>query len=132
MRSTLAIADAFPAVQGERYHPHLAELREFEASGVYAIVGPRGAVLYVGESHTGRLYDTITRHFRKWKIDPRNDGQRRRRGGTTYDRDKVRVIYLITNDADAQPVQYREIQRLQPRDNINTCEACEGIEDLPV
>lgn len=126
MAKRLAIRDAFPAVGADgRYHHHLAELRAYEVSGVYAIVGPRGAVLYVGESHTGRLYDTITRHFRKWRIDPENDRLGRRRGGTTYDRNAVRVVYLITEAADAQDVQYAEIQRLKPRDNTNDCQACE-------
>lgn len=129
MASRLSITDAFPAIGPDgRYHPHLAELREYDASGVYAIVGARGAVLYVGESHTGRLYDTITRHFRRWRIDPASDRLGRRRGGTTYDRDKVRVIYLLTEPGDAQAVQYAEIQRLNPRDN-----AIDGATvDLPV
>lgn len=123
---TLAIKDAFPVVGADgRYHAHLAELCEFKVSGVYAIVGPRGSVLYVGESHSGRLYDTITRHFRRWKLDPKNDALGRRRGGTTYDRAKVRVVYLITEAADAAGVQYAEIQRLRPRDNTIECESCE-------
>lgn len=125
MAKRLKIQDAFPATGPDgRYHPHLAELRSYEASGVYAIIeGKR--VLYVGESHTGRLYDTITRHFRKWRIDPANDRIGRRRGGTTYDRDAVRVIYLITATTEAQDVQYAEIQRLGPEDNQIDCAECE-------
>lgn len=120
MAGSLIIADAFPALGKDgRYHPHLAELRDYQASGVYAIVSPRGLVLYVGESHSGRLYDTITRHFRAWKVDRFTDAQGRRFGGTTYDRNKVRVIYLVCNAGEAQERQYAEIQRLQPRDNIN-------------
>lgn len=117
-RASIAVADAFPAVQGRRYHPHLAELRLYRASGVYAIVAPRGRVLYVGESHSGRLYDTITRHFRRWAIDPHLDAQGRRRGGTTYDRRRVSVAYLITRADEAQDHQYAEIARLRPRDNL--------------
>ena len=26
-----------------------------------------GTVLYIGESHTGRLYSTLLRHFQRWK-----------------------------------------------------------------
>jgi hypothetical protein len=44
------------------YHPELARLRGM--SGVYAL-RDRGSkeVVYVGESHTGRLYQTLVRHF---------------------------------------------------------------------
>lgn len=120
MAANLLISQAFPAViAGGHYHQHLAELRNYKVSGVYAIIDDVGQVLYVGESHTGRLYDTITRHFRSWRIDPRQDAQGRRRGGTTYDRRAVQVAYLITNADEAQAQQYAEIQRLQPRDNTN-------------
>jgi hypothetical protein len=116
----LRTQDAFPATTAglaKHYHPHLAILRGREASGVYAILSSQGAVLYVGESHTGRLYDTITRHFRRWR--PQDDPQGRRVGGTTYDRHRSRVIYLVTAPGDAQDIQYGEIQRLEPRDNSN-------------
>lgn len=98
------------------YHPMLAAIRGNAASGIYAIVQD-GRVLYVGESHTGRLYDTITRHFRKWEIDPTNDAQGRRRGGVPYNRHKVRVAYVVTEPDTAQALQYAEIERLKPRDN---------------
>ncbi len=111
MSTTLAIADAFPALQGGAYHPHLAELRSYEASGVYAIVSRKGGrVLYIGESHTGRLYDTITRHFRAWGVPAKIDGSGRRQGGTQYDRTKARIVYLITPKDEA-------IARHVPRDN---------------
>lgn len=125
MAQRLQTKDAFPATGPDgRYHAHLAELRSYEASGVYAILkGNR--VLYVGESHTGRLYDTITRHFRSWRVDPANDRLGRRRGGTTYDRHASRVIYLITDPREAQDVQYAEIQRLGPEDNQIDCAECD-------
>lgn len=111
-------ASAFPAIEpGGRYHPQLTALRNRHASGVYAIIDKRSRqALYVGESHTGRLYDTITRHFRAWK--PRNDPQGRRFGGTTYDRNTVLVEYRLTADAAAMDTQFAEIQRLRPRDNV--------------
>jgi hypothetical protein len=58
----LNIADAFSAVNRDgSYHAHLKMLRNPPASGVYAIIDAESEeVLYVGESHTGRLYDTIT------------------------------------------------------------------------
>src|SRR5436190_19478797 len=82
---------------GRRYHPHLEALRDVEVSGVYAITdATTGQALYVGESHTGRLFDTITRHFRKWSVDPQRDAQGRRFGGTTYHRDSVKVALMLT------------------------------------
>lgn len=115
----LAIADAVNATDRTgNYAPALEAIRGRKWSGVYAIIDRKTRkVLYVGESHSGRLYDTITRHFRRWKLDPRDDAQGRRRGGTTYDRDRVAIAYLITSPEDAPGIQFAEIQRLKPRDN---------------
>ena len=130
MTAYLQTRDAFPAVAGGAYHPHLAELAGLKASGVYGILDRRSRkVLYVGESHTGRLYDTITRHFRQWRIGF-NDGRGRRRGGTMYDRDQVLVIFAVTPPAAAADVQFAEIQRLRPRDNEIDCADCE-LDHLP-
>ena len=128
----LRTADAFAAMANTRnggaaYHPNLAVLRGREASGVYAILDTRRRVLYVGESHTGRLYDTITRHFRRWR--PSNDPQGRRRGGHEYDRFRVSVIYIVTPSDQAQDIQYAEIQRLEPKDNSN--DGSSVLEDAP-
>jgi len=116
MRSVLDGRTPFPAVEepGGAYHNELRKIRGRAVSGVYAILND-GEVLYVGESHTGRLYDTITRHFRRWR--PEHDPQGRRRGGTTYDRERVYVVYAITTPGEAPDYQYHEIQRLAPRDN---------------
>lgn len=115
-------AKAFPAAfvpAGNRravYHAMLAKLRGVQASGVYIITSrTRSRVLYVGESHSGRLYDTITRHFRAWKR--RNDPNGRRYGGTTYDRLQVCVHYVITRPEDAAGLQYAAIQAFNPPDN---------------
>ncbi len=115
----------FPAVdEAGRYAPCLAAIRGRAVSGVYVILDPGGAVLYVGESHTGRLYDTITRHFRRWSIDPATDATGRRRGGTTYDRRRVLLIVDVLPAGDAQRVQYDLIRRMQPRDNGTDCRTC--------
>ncbi len=104
------------AGQRAKYHPDLVRLRGRRASGVYAIYDDDTyELLYIGESHTGRLYDTITRHFRAWTPD--NDPQGRRRGGTTYDRRRVRVAYELTTPDLAQATQYAAILMLDPRDN---------------
>lgn len=139
----LKIGDAFLAVpnawtqtagfaSGWKYHPHLEEIRHYQASGVYAITDFKTRkVLYIGESHSGRLYDTITRHFRNRRVDPANDAQGRRRGGVTYDRRAVRVIYLITKAEEAQAIQYAEIQRLRPRDNTIDGSSV-VVEEIPI
>ncbi len=115
----LNLADAFAAVDSAgEYHANLAELRRWQASGVYAILDRASSrVLYVGESHTGRLYDTITRHFRRWDVPPQRDGSGRRQGGTQYDRRAVNIAYLVTPPGEALERQYAEIERLAPEDN---------------
>src|SRR5262245_12003108 len=54
---------------GERYPAWIDELRG--KSGVYVIreIQRDGSseVVYVGESHSGRLYETLTRHFQAWR-----------------------------------------------------------------
>lgn len=124
---------------GHAYHPRLGALRDRRASGVYAIFDRETRrLLYIGESHTGRLYDTITRHFRAW--EPENDPQGRRRGGTTYDRSAVRVAVQLTTADMAQATQYAAIIMLNPRDNQvdGTAAAAEAVlddidpDDLPI
>jgi hypothetical protein len=124
----LDLRNAFNVIEWEGgigyYADKLAEIRGEDVSGVYAILDAQSLeVLYVGESHTGRLYDTITRHFRKWTL--KNDPQGRRRGGTSYNREAVKLAYVITANHEAQDIQYEEIQRLNPADNAITGEATE-------
>lgn len=86
----------------------LRELRE--ASGVYVIRTRRSKlVLYVGESHTGRLYDTITRHFQDW-----SSGQDR----IEYDRHRVEIGVFVMPKSRAYDHQVELIKRLRPRDNV--------------
>lgn len=93
-------------------------------SGAYAI-RERGwfssTIVYVGESHTGGLYKTLTRHFQSWhrgkkfwfgqyapaQTDP----------GHTYDRAKVEVAVQTCAAARAVALQDRWIRTLKPRDN---------------
>lgn len=60
----------------KRYAAWLRKLRN--KNGAYAFRDVDGGVLYVGESHSKKLYGTITRHFQHWtgptagiKSDPR-------------------------------------------------------------
>lgn len=100
------------------YRPEIRDLAG--KSGVYAIFSAAtGQPLYVGESHSDQLADTLTRHFRRSKIDPDNDATGRRRGGTTYDRHAVTVAWAVTAADRAQEAQAALIAALAPRDNIN-------------
>lgn len=120
----LSISKAFPAAieytDGTwHYAERLTAIRQ-GTSGVYGIWDATTRdCLYIGESHTDRLYDTITRHFRAWRINPRRDAQGRRFGGKTYNRFRVLVHFVETEPKDAAVVQYEQIARLEPRDNVN-------------
>ena len=69
-------------------------------------------VLYVGESHTHRLYSTLTRHFQYW------DG---RTAGTTYQRENVEVAVALldASSRDVVSAQAELIGELAPRDNVH-------------
>lgn len=81
-------------------------------SGVYVIRSASShRTWYVGESHSGRLYDTLTRHFQRWSG---------RTAGVRYDRGDVEVAVVVTPAARAPEAQARLICRLDPRDNTNS------------
>jgi len=96
-------------------------VRELQGkSGVYVI---RDAwtkqVLYVGESHSGRLKKTLLRHFQAWSG---------RTAGKTYLRGDVEAAAIVTPPGKAVDRQNEEICRLKPRDNTLS-PACELPED---
>ena len=85
------------------------------ANGVYIFrERDTGAIVYVGESHSGRLYSTLTRHFQNWtdKFDT---------AGATYDRDEVDVAVIAVPGDHAAYLQDEFICRLIPRDNRLQC-----------
>jgi hypothetical protein len=89
-------------------------------SGVY-VIRERGEVVYVGESHAGRLYNTVTRHFqtwRRWKGFWKGQYAEGHDPGLTYDRAKVEVAVRLTTAAEALDEEARLIARLRPRDNL--------------
>lgn len=102
-----------------RFHPQIRALSRRRASGVYLIRAANGdrRVLYVGESHTGRLYGTLTRHFQRW--DTPNDRQGRREGGVEYDRNGCQVRFEIMLAGTVSDRQAELIARHDPRDNTN-------------
>jgi hypothetical protein len=93
-------------------------------SGVYAIRERRffgNVIVYVGESHTGRLYKTLTRHFQSW-----SRGKKFWRGvyqpdqtdpGHTYDRGSCDVAWETCTAKRAAVLQAEWIESLRPRDN---------------
>lgn len=92
----------------------------FGKSGVYVIKDKRGTVLYVGESHTGRLRQTLIRHFQTWrrsKINLFSKTDWSRTTGVTYDRGDVLAWVHPCRRDQARKLQYALIQRLKPRDN---------------
>jgi len=111
---------------GDSYPASVRALRG--KSGVYAIrtkpgifFGPK--VLYVGESHTGNLYQTLTRHFQRWNrgkdakwyaghFEPKQTDP-----GHTYDRGGVEVTFKVATPARALLHQTAWIRRFRPRDN---------------
>ena len=67
------------------------------------------AIVYVGESHTGRLYQTLTRHFQSWSGPT---------SGPTYSRGDVEVSVAVTPASKAVEAQDRLIRKHAPRDNV--------------
>jgi Peptidase family M23 len=106
---------------GRRGEPYPDWLRRLKGeSGVY-VIRQEGRTVYVGESHTGRLYDTLTRHFqtwRRWKGFWKGQFAEGHDPGLTYDRESVEVAVRITSASDAIDEEARLIERLRPRDNL--------------
>jgi hypothetical protein len=109
---------------GEPYPPWVRALDG--KSGVYVIreVQRDGSAetVYVGESHSGRLYQTLTRHFQTWRRSKKFwTGQYGGQGhdpGLTYPRDRVTVATRVLSPARAMAEEARLIARLRPRDNL--------------
>ena len=94
---------------GDGYRQFAAWVRELKGySGVYVIRDLAGTVLYCGESHTGRLYHTLTRHFQAWSGET---------AGPTYHRDRVDVSVSVVPTAEAVSLQNAVILALNPEDN---------------
>lgn len=96
-------------------------------SGVYAIRVSEllffSRVAYVGESHTGNLYGTLTRHFQRWGRQKRNwwEGQFTPKAtdpGHSYDRRNAAVAVLVCGKYEAVDLQAAWIAKLSPRDNV--------------
>jgi len=86
-------------------------------NGVYLIREHDSAeIAYVGESHSDRLYGTLTRHFQRWS--PKHDT-----AGPTYDRSTVEIAVILVPKTHAPRLQNELICELAPRDNRLVCAA---------
>lgn len=105
---------------GRKGEPWPSWVRDLASrSGVYLIKSKRSRrVVYVGESHTGKLYGTLTRHFQRWK------GQT---AGHTFNRSGVLVAVLTSGPRAAQRLQSKLIEKHQPDYNLYL----KGGEDVP-
>lgn len=111
---------------GARGDPYPEWVRDLRGkSGVYVIRerDPDGdpITVYVGESYSGRLYETLTRHFQEWRRwkgfwkDQYTEGHD---PGLTYAREGVDVAVRVTPANRALDEEARLIRRLRPRDNL--------------
>ncbi len=111
---------------GARGDPYPEWVRDLRGkSGVY-VIRKRDrdgdpVTVYVGESHTGNLPETLTRHFqqwRRWKGYWRDQYGEGHDPGLTYERASVEVAVRVTSANDALDEEARLIHRLKPRDNL--------------
>jgi hypothetical protein len=122
---------------GTPYPPWVRALKG--KSGVYVIRETRrdgsSAIVYVGESHTGRMYNTLTRHFQSWRRSKKFwTGQYGGQGhdpGLTYPRSRVTVAVRVLSPQRALDEEARLIARLRPRDNLVGQPADEAEEAIP-
>lgn len=77
-------------------------------SGVY-LIRRAGVVVYVGESHSGRLKKTLAHHFQSWTG---------RTAGATYPRSGSEVAVIVLPPSAAVAKQNALIRELRPRDNV--------------
>ncbi len=79
-------------------------------SGVYIIRDKAiiEEVIYVGESHTGRLYKTLIRHFERWKG---------KTAGPTFNASDVMVAVVRCPDSKAVELQNSIIAEYRPKLN---------------
>lgn len=80
-------------------------------SGVYVIreKGFFGSIVYIGESHTGRLNTTLLRHFQHWNG---------KTSGPTFARSKVEIAVFKTRKENAVDLQNALIAEHKPNLNV--------------
>lgn len=105
--------------------PYPAWVRALDgASGVYVIREFNDdtrawQIVYVGESHRGRLYGTLTRHWQRWTRGTTDEYRHSAHDpGLTYARARCEAAAIVTPDERARDIQDALIRWLAPRDNI--------------
>jgi hypothetical protein len=98
-----------PVKNGRTIAPWVKALKG--KSGVYVIREPGffGEVLYCGESHTGRLYATLLRHFQHWTGAT---------AGATFAASKVEVAVVRCPANRAIDLQNAMIAEYRPKLNV--------------
>lgn len=96
-------------MDGRALSPWVAELTG--KSGVYFIreKGFLGSIVYIGESHTGRLEKTLLRHFQHWTGKTK---------GPTFARSKVEIAFIKTRKENAVEFQNALIAEYSPKLNV--------------
>lgn len=106
---------------GERGEPYPDWVRALkDKAGVYVIRSADGEIVYVGSS-AGRLYDTLTRHFqrwRRWKNFWKGQYSEGHDPGLTYPRGEMEVAVRLTSPDASLDEEMAMIRRLRPRDNL--------------
>jgi hypothetical protein len=114
-----------PIGDSGRYPDWIRALRG--KSGVYIIRERQrdgtNPIVYVGESHANRLYQTLTRHFQTWRRHKKfwsgqYTGSQTHDPGLTYDRKRCTVAFRVLPSDRAVAEEARLIARLRPRDNL--------------
>lgn len=108
-----------------RYFPDW--LKEYnDRSGAYVIRSKSSKeILYIGESHTGRLAATLKRHF--WNWDDEIERQH-----FTFDPNSVEVALYPTTQRAAKAIQDELIEHYMPRYNKQGIPADEKEHREPV
>jgi excinuclease UvrABC nuclease subunit len=96
-------------MEGRIIRPWVRELSG--KSGVYIIreKGLWGGIVYIGESHTGRLNTTMLRHFQHWTGKTK---------GPTFARTKVEIAVITTRKDKAVKLQDSLIAEHKPALNV--------------
>lgn len=105
-----------------RWAPWMREL--YDKHGVYLIrAADSHELLYIGESHTARLFFTVTRHLWTWEG---------RGAGPTYDPRRVEIaVEIIDEPEEAIDRQFELIRRLSPRDNVQDGHSLPPLSEVP-
>lgn len=94
---------------GELYPPWVRALKGKSGTYVIRVHGwVASEIAYVGESHTGRLYETLTRHFQRWSGPT---------SGPTFARQDCDVAVVVTRPERAVARQNALIARHRPQHN---------------